>query len=478
MARFELPSRPRPDGLAGDSPGSTGDHHLPGALLARYAVWFYRLRWLVIFLLLGLEILGEHPDLLAPHGLFLDWHWPLAVAICLILLNAAILGVLYRGGLETIARFPRLTLWVQIVADLGALTVAIHFLGSLHSFAAFAYLCHIVLACIFFPRRHSLAVTGLAILLYLACIAAELSGVLTPGGLLRPPVLPAPGQLSPLALAVHVGMALSTWLAVWFLTSRLSAEVRLRDSLLEAANQRLVAATAERTRHMLRTTHELKAPLAAIHANTQLLQNGYVGDFGREAREVVEKIAVRCQALSHGVQQMLQLANLTSRGQAAPPRAALNLAQVVAWAVQGVEAEAAERGIGIATELEPFHLVAVEDHMKMLFGNLVSNAVTYSRRGGRVHISSRPGSGSSCEIIIRDEGIGIEAAKLPRIFDDYYRTAEAAQHNPASTGLGLSIVRHIAQSEGFGVVVESAPGRGATFTVRIPAAPRGGSAGS
>jgi len=71
-------------------------------------------------------------------------------------------------------------------------------------------------------------------------------------------------------------------------------------------------------------------------------------------------------------------------------------------------------------------------------------------------------------VTVEDEGIGIPAEKLPRIFDDYYRTEEAVRHNRDSTGLGLAIVRHVATSHGIRVQVESAPGCGTRFTLRFP----------
>jgi two-component system phosphate regulon sensor histidine kinase PhoR len=71
---------------------------------------------------------------------------------------------------------------------------------------------------------------------------------------------------------------------------------------------------------------------------------------------------------------------------------------------------------------------------------------------------------------VRDQGIGIPREKLPRIFDDYYRTEEAAQHNAGSTGLGLAIVRQVAREYRLPVQVESAPGWGTRFTVIFPGA--------
>jgi signal transduction histidine kinase len=112
--------------------------------------------------------------------------------------------------------------------------------------------------------------------------------------------------------------------------------------------------------------------------------------------------------------------------------------------------------------------VAVEDHLKMLLTNIVSNAVVYSVEGGivRVRCDATPPEGPV--VTVEDEGIGIPQEKLPRIFDEYYRTEEAIRHNKDSTGLGLAIVRHVAVNHAIRVRVESAPGRGTRFTLQFP----------
>jgi signal transduction histidine kinase len=106
----------------------------------------------------------------------------------------------------------------------------------------------------------------------------------------------------------------------------------------------------------------------------------------------------------------------------------------------------------------------------MLFMNLLANAVTYSHKGGEVHVSCRPGPNSEPIVTISDHGIGIPAEKLPRIFEEHYRTKEAVQHNKDSSGLGLSIVKQVAQMYKIRIRVESLSGSGTTIELRFPAA--------
>jgi signal transduction histidine kinase len=167
------------------------------------------------------------------------------------------------------------------------------------------------------------------------------------------------------------------------------------------------------------------------------------------------------------IQEMLQLANLQSVDeQPAPIR--LDLAETVRWAIARVGPAAQERRVTMEEQLTPAHAVAVEDHMKMLMTNIIANAVVYSSEGGIVRVRCGGGPPDGPVVTVEDEGIGIPAEKLPRIFDDYYRTEEAVRYNKDSTGLGLAIVRHVALSHGIRVQVESAPGRGTRFTLRFP----------
>ena len=105
----------------------------------------------------------------------------------------------------------------------------------------------------------------------------------------------------------------------------------------------------------------------------------------------------------------------------------------------------------------------------MVVENLLTNAVNYSFDGGIVEVCCDRDDQGTARVVVSDTGIGIQPGKLPRIFDDYFRTSEASVHNKASTGLGLAIVRVVALIWSIGVEVQSAPGRGTQFTLTFPA---------
>ncbi|HSA18506.1 MAG TPA: HAMP domain-containing sensor histidine kinase, partial [Kiritimatiellia bacterium] len=233
-------------------------------------------------------------------------------------------------------------------------------------------------------------------------------------------------------------------------------------------DERLLRAQEERTRHMLATTHQLKAPFAAIQANTQLMLDGYCGELPAEARDVAQRISARCRRLTRDIQDMLQLANLRSEGQKPPAPQEVDLQEAWRYVIHQLEPLASEREVRLDIALVPARVPGIPDHLKMLFINLLSNAIMYSRRGGRVRVEAGTLAGGGARVRVADEGIGIAPEKLPRIFDEYYRTEEAVQFNKESSGLGLAIVRHVAREHGLRLKVASRPDHGTAFTLDFP----------
>jgi signal transduction histidine kinase len=439
-------------------------------ILLQNGVWFCSLRWFVIAALAVFSLVSwVQSQWVQLSGIRLEAGWPLAVAAILSVFNVTHLALARRA-----AQSPRRALlawrglWLQIFLDLAVLTVVIHYLGSLASLAAFMYLFHIVLACIFLPYRQSLVVTLSAMTMYFACLALEYTGLISARSVLTTAIVPD-GSLPFPVLGWCFGTVSFTSVTVWYLASRLANALRKREEELAATNRRLEAATEERAGYMLRTTHQLKAPFAAIHANTQLLLGGYCGELPAVAVTIVEQIAARCEMLSRGIKSMLQLANLRSHAQGPLQPAPLDLAALIQVCVSALKSQAAKRGIAIEENLAPATVHVVPDHASMIIENILLNAVNYSRNGQEIQVTLTAKPDGGAVVAVRDHGIGIPRAALPRIFDDYFRTTEAAKHNHASTGLGLAIVRQTALAGKIGVHVESAPGLGTLFSLDFAA---------
>jgi two-component system sensor histidine kinase SenX3 len=145
----------------------------------------------------------------------------------------------------------------------------------------------------------------------------------------------------------------------------------------------------------------------------------------------------------------------------------------------GVVATEAVDRVRVAAESRHIELSVAAEAGLRVFGdaellttavaNLVTNAVNYSESGTRVGIGARR-SGDTVEVAVSDQGVGIPAADLERIFERFYRVDAARSRATGGTGLGLAIVKHVCNNHGGEVSVWSQEGRGSTFTMTLPAA--------
>jgi two-component system sensor histidine kinase SenX3 len=180
--------------------------------------------------------------------------------------------------------------------------------------------------------------------------------------------------------------------------------------------------------------------------------------------------------LSKLVQQIIELSRLQGDDPLETP-ARVSLDDVVASAVDTSVIDAGAKGITLVTTgdqgLEVFGSL---DQISSAVTNLVSNAVTYSEAGSRVLVSTRSIE-DTAQISVVDQGIGIPAQEIDRIFERFYRIDPARHRSTGGTGLGLSIVKHVAATHGGDVSVWSVEGQGSTFTLTLPLSPEPGSTG-
>jgi len=461
--------------LNGDESGPldpAASEELARELLEANALWFCRLRWIVVATFLALGGVVDIPAVRNWTGLRPLSAWLFLTAGVLTLANLMFHpSLVQRTSCRLSRRRVELNLWGQILVDLTVLTAAIHFVGAGIVWLPFVYLFHIILACIFFRSSLSLGVTFCAAGLYLGLRLAEAYGLVESQSVFDG--VSGFGAPDPCVFArgINVAGTVLVWFVAWGLVSHLARLVRSGERRLVETNAQLRRAQQERTEHMLRTTHELKSPFAAISANAQLLLKGYCGDLTPKARGVIEKIAVRCERLAHEIQEMLQLANLNSAAQAPPPDKTLALDAALRRAAAQFEPLFRERELKLDLSVEPVQVRGAPGHLQMLIQNLLSNAAAYSKPGGRVGVACGLTPDGEVFLSVTDEGIGIPAAKLPLIFDAHYRTDEAVRLNPYSSGLGLAILKEAAQCLRARIQVQSAPGKGTTFRVYFPAVP-------
>lgn len=231
-------------------------------------------------------------------------------------------------------------------------------------------------------------------------------------------------------------------------------------------------ATVERTLRQQRefladTSHELRSPLTVVLANLNLLRR----DLDPHERELsVAEATAEAQRMRHLISDLLLLAQADVTQVVA--RAPLRLDTLVAE----VTAAAQHRSPDHSYELHSASaLVVVGDgeRLTQLLHNLLENAANYTPAGTTITLRLRR-SGSVAQIIVADSGPGIAAVHLPHLWDRYYRVDKVRSRAGGGTGLGLPIVKYIAEAHGGQVHVSSDVGVGTTFTIELPLAPDAG----
>ncbi len=217
-------------------------------------------------------------------------------------------------------------------------------------------------------------------------------------------------------------------------------------------------------------SHELKTPLSLIRMFAELLATGKHKGEGM-AREYATIITRESDRLSHLIDNVLDFARL-ERGKASYRFAEGRLEEVVERALDVLRHRLEKEKLRLRTDIEnglpPVRMD--EDAMTLVLLNLVDNAVKYAGDGEEVSVRLRRAPGAVA-LTVSDRGAGITREEQQRIFERFYRAESARARNVRGSGIGLSLVKHIAEAHGGRVEVESEPGRGSTFTVYVPVAP-------
>ena len=233
----------------------------------------------------------------------------------------------------------------------------------------------------------------------------------------------------------------------------------LAESFNDTAVQLERARTAER-QFLLSVSHELKTPLTAIRGYNEALRDGAV-----DVDETTATIAREAERLERLIGDLLDLARMNKSEFSVHARA-IDLAAAAAETVRRYEPAARRFEVELEARVDgAAPATGDSDRVLQLLGNLVENALRITPAGGRVCVAARPG-----KITVEDTGPGLRPDELPHAFERFYLHERYGREREVGTGLGLAIVKELAEGMGGSVSVESDPGRGTRFTVRLPSA--------
>ncbi len=240
---------------------------------------------------------------------------------------------------------------------------------------------------------------------------------------------------------------------------------------LEEERDRAEQAQKAKTDFLFQMSHDIRTPMNAII--------GFAG-FIREAddlevihRDYIPKLETASRQLLMLINDALEMSRIES-GKLTFRREIQDIRDIIANVMAVMEVQAEEKGVALTSDIEVRdpRVNCDQNHMNRVIMNLVSNAVKFTPRGGRVTVSLRqlpdtPEGRSAFRLQVADTGIGMSPAFLEKVFEPFEREQTSTVSGMQGTGLGLAIVKRIVETAGDRITVESAPGRGTVFTLEL-----------
>jgi len=242
----------------------------------------------------------------------------------------------------------------------------------------------------------------------------------------------------------------------------------IEEEMREAARVRTESQKLDTVqgRFMINMVHVMRAPVAVMQSYIQMMSQGYIPS--EQYETTLQRIEERADSVLKTLDDLLLLAHLREKaGEFTMDRVP------VADVLEKVAAELQERTMAAEIQLSleigdrPV-LWAHRDHIEQLWRNLLTNAIQYTPRGGQVTASLHQDAESQIIGAVHDTGIGLKADKIPRIFEDFYRTEAAKQVQELGSGLGMGIIQNIIELYKGTINVESEPNQGSKFTFFLP----------
>ena len=223
----------------------------------------------------------------------------------------------------------------------------------------------------------------------------------------------------------------------------------------------------EQQRFIADASHELRTPLAVLRGETEIaLAKQRTLDEYQESLSLIQEEAER---LSRIVEDLFLLARQPIETPAVLSKERVSLNDAVKDCARAAQVLATRKGVRLTTENNSalIDLNGDKELITRMILNLLDNAVKYTPTGGEISLALTRQNGNA-EIVVRDTGVGIPEQDRQRVFDRFYRVDKARSRALGGAGLGLSIVRWIVEVHGGEIHIDSAPGRGSTFTVDLP----------
>jgi signal transduction histidine kinase len=391
------------------------------------------------------------------------WHW----------MFGALLGAkLVTNTLAWLAlRFDKGALelgGLNVVMDVVVMTGAIWATGDIASPLVAIYTIEVTVLALLTNLTCTVLIGAFALVLYVVMGALVLSGTM--------PQFPTPVEWSGRS-TTYVGLACGftafVIAAPTLYTAGILRRLRDRERALEAKTVELVDAGKQKAQFMANITHELRTPLQGIMGLSDLVAKGIYGDTVERQRQAMADIKQSAKRLHALIDDLLQLA-MHDAGKLEVKLEQVDVREVVRSAAATAQWLLAGKTLDISIDLAADTPSVRTDRTKVnqILINLLSNAIKFTPEGGAitVHVAAAT---DGVVLEVADTGVGIPSDAVGRVFDEFYQVDGSSVREYGGVGLGLSLVKRLAELLGGTVAVTSEVDRGSRFTVRLPLTPPG-----
>jgi len=424
--------------------------------------WLIKLRWLAISMLIAIT-LGTRFLLNIPISLI-----PLLIVGKAVALYNVIFTYCARRlkqlkcDAHTFHNFANF----QISVDWIALIFLIHYAGGVESPLIFYFVLHIVISAILLSRRNCFLQAVFASTLITVLAFMEYKNIIPH---VSSPILIGTFYNHLPSIITYIFFFITGFFVIAYLTSSVSTRLREEERKLvaleynlEKAYHRLEEADKAKSQFITMITHELRSPVSTIESILARLLSGTAGKLTPKQIEYLERIRHRANYILALVNDLL---NLTREERINRGKTPVDIKKTLMEVCESMQTEIEQKRIKFTVETDPspVYINGDEEEIELLLSNLINNAIKYTPLEGKIHVKITK-ENEKVKVDITDTGIGISKEDQEKIFKEFFRAPNAKEMIREGTGLGLPIIKRIAEDYGGTIQVESELGKGSKFS--------------
>lgn len=356
---------------------------------------------------------------------------------------------------------------INVAMDVVVMTGAIYLTGGQVSPLFPIYAIELTVIALLTNLGVTIVIVLFALFLYSTMAICTFTGLIP----FHPPPLGLGTPITGAFVAIDLILAAFVLGVPTFFTAAILRQLRGKEEALKQRRREIVEANQQKSQFMANLTHELRTPIHGILGLSELVTTGIYGPVNEKQIEAHDQIKRSARGLLKLIDNLLELSR-ADVGKLVYRPTQVEVEDIVSAVAASTKWMIGTQNIDLRVELAS-DLPAMTTDRSMLgqiLLNLLSNAVKFTPEGGRVTLRVERGPGDRVVFSVRDTGIGIPADEQRAIFEQFHQVDSSMERRYGGAGLGLTLVDRLVRVLGGALALESAPGKGSTFTVVLPAA--------